>query len=66
MRYLRVDDDASVADIEAAITELLKRQRRTVLEITFKGIEDDIEELWDRRAIALLEAGAREANRPTR
>jgi hypothetical protein len=55
MRYLRVDDDASVADIEAAITELLKRQRKTVLEITFKGIEDDIEELWDRRAIALLE-----------
>lgn len=59
MRYLRVDDDASVADIEAAITELLKRQRKTVLEITFKGIEDDIEELWDRRAIALLESATR-------
>lgn len=60
MRYLRVDDDASVADIEAAITELLKRQRKTVLEITFKGIEDDIEELWDRRAIALLEPATEE------
>jgi hypothetical protein len=55
MRYLQVADDATVAELEAAITELRKRQRQCVLEISVAGIGAEINELFDRRALALLE-----------
>ena len=56
MRYVLIRDDASLDDIDQALTVLGAKRRLTTLEVTKRWIAEDEDELLEMRA-ALTTAG---------
>ena len=61
MRYVLIRDDASLDDIDEALTVLGTKRRLTTLEVTKRWIAEDEDELLELRLVA--SGSARESGR---